>query len=299
MNYQLKIQGLNKEYVHKKQKIHALKNIDLTIPHHRIVGLIGPNGAGKTTLLKTIAGQLFPTEGTLTVANRNIHKTPDSYEVCLVNDYEPLYTLHRIHTLLDIARLHFPDWDDDYAMDLLEIFQLNASKKYNQLSKGQRGLVSIIIALASKAPITMFDETHISLDVIMRQKFFDLLLEEYTDTRRTFIISTHYMNEASNLFEDVIMMNDGEILLHEEKDILDHKIWTITGDSSIGRSLLEKDCILKENTFGKTTEFHYYGTLSENVKAALTGYDFHITRSSLETFFLNTIHKEATNEQHQ
>ncbi len=299
MNHQIQIKGLYREYAHKKQITHALKNINLTIPHHRIVGLIGPNGAGKTTLLKTIAGQLFPTTGTLTVADTNIHKAPESYQVCLVNDYEPLYTLHRIHTILDIGRLHYPNWDNDYAVDLMDSFQLNPSKKYNQLSKGQRGLVGIIIALASKAPITIFDETHISLDVIMRQKFFDLLLEEYTDSTRTFIISTHYMNEASNLFEDVIMMNNGEILLHEEKDTLDHKIWTITGDGSIGRSLLEEDSILKENSFGKTSEFHYYGTLSENVKAALTGYDFHITRSSLETFFLNTIHKEATNEQHQ
>lgn len=299
MTHQLEIQGLYKKYTHKKTTVHALKNIDLRIPHHRIVGLIGPNGAGKTTLLKTIAGQIFPTKGTLSIADKNIYKAPNPYQVCLVNDYEPLYTLHRIHTILDIARLHYPNWDKVYAADLLDTFQLNISKKYNQLSKGQRGLVGIIIALASKAPITLFDETHISLDVIMRQKFFNLLLEEYTDSDRTFILSTHYMNEASNLFEDIIMMKDGEILLHEEKDSLDHKIWTITGDSSIGRNLLEKDSILKENTFGKTSEFHYYGLLSETVKAALTGYDFQITRSSLETFFLNTIHKEASNEQHQ
>jgi len=296
MNSQLYIKDLNKTYCHKKNTSHALKEINLTIPKHRIVGLIGPNGAGKTTLLKTIAGQLFPTHGKIsyTIGEESIYKS--SYQVCLVQEYEPLFTLHRIKTILEIARYHYPNWDDSYAERLISIFQLDLSKKYTQLSKGQRGLVGIIIALASQAPITIFDETHISLDVIMRQCFFDLLLEAYTESQRTFILSTHYLNEVSNLFEDIIIMDQGQILLHEEKNALDDMTWTIIGDHEIGYSLLDKSHILNTKTLGKTTEFHYFGLINTTLKSALKNYNFNISRSSLETFFLNIIQKEIYND---
>jgi ABC-2 type transport system ATP-binding protein len=292
MDNTIHIHGISKTYTHKKKTNHALVNIDLTIPSNRIVGLIGPNGAGKTSLLKILAGHIFPSQGSIEFTNSKIHNKNQAYQVCMVQEYEPLYTLHRVKDILEISCSHYPNWEKSYVQKLINIFQLDVSKKYSQLSKGQRGLVSIIIGLSSMAPVTVFDETHISLDIIMRQRFFDLLLEAYTDSQRTFILSTHYINEASNLFEDIIMMDKGKILLHEEKDTLDNKTWTIVGDTHKGYSLLEDQNILKATNFGQLTEFHYFGNLSENTKVALKNYDFTVNRSSLETFFLNTLLKE-------
>lgn len=295
MDNTLHIRGVSKTYTHKKKTYQALVNIDLTIPSNRIVGLIGPNGAGKTSLLKILAGHIFPSQGHVEFTDPMTSNTNQAYQVCMVQEYEPLYTLHRVKNIFEISRNHYPNWDEAYAQKLISTFQLDVSKKYSQLSKGQRGLVSIIIGLASMVPITIFDETHISLDIIMRQRF-DLLLDAYTDNNRTFILSTHYINEASNLFENIIMMDKGTVVLHEEKDSIDNKAWTIVGDTNKGYSLLEEKNILKATNFGHQTEFHYFGNLSENTKTALKNYDFTISRSPLESFFLNTLLKEEQND---
>lgn len=294
MDNQIHIENLNKYYTHKKKIIKALDDISLSLPSHRIIGLIGPNGAGKTTLIKAISGQIFPTNGGIRFNEASNHTF--SYMVCAVNDNEDQFTLHKISTILEIACFHYPTWDQEYANDLIQAFKIDASKKYAKISKGQRGLVNIIVALASKAPITIFDETQISLDPLMRQKFFELILDEYNSTERTFIISTHYINEISNLFEDIIILNQGKVLLHDVKDSIDQKSFTLIGDTTIGKELLNHKNILKENTFGNRSEFHYFGDLPANIRTSLEIHDFTISNTSLEHFFLNILHKEGQHE---
>ena len=95
---------------------------------------------------------------------------------------------------------------------MLEEFGLNPKKKISQLSKGQMSMVTILIALASLAPVTILDEPAAGLDVVMRERFYQLLLEDFARTGRTFIVSTHIIEEASSVFENVIILDHGRIL---------------------------------------------------------------------------------------
>ena len=93
----------------------------------------------------------------------------------------------------------YPRWDEEYARRLLKEFGVEEKKRVSQLSKGQLSMVTILIALASNAPITILDEPVAGLDVVARERFYQLLLEDYARTGRTFIISTHIIEEALSL----------------------------------------------------------------------------------------------------
>lgn len=101
------------------------------------------------------------------------------------------------------------------ADELIEKFELNTKQRINKMSKGMLSMVTIIVALASKADFTFLDEPVAGLDVVMREYFYHKLMEEYTETGRTFVISTHIIEEAADLMEEVIMIKDGSLLLKE------------------------------------------------------------------------------------
>ncbi|MEG1932596.1 MAG: AAA family ATPase, partial [Pygmaiobacter sp.] len=103
---------------------------------------------------------------------------------------------------------------------LVKEFELTVKKRIGKLSKGMMSMVTIIVALASGADITLLDEPVAGLDVVMRERFYALLLENYSETGRTFVISTHIIEEAANIFEEVIILNRGKLLLKENTEDL-------------------------------------------------------------------------------
>ena len=137
-------------------------------------------------------------------------------EICFSRELQP--TLFsgpnnlKVSHYLRSAAIYYPGWDKEYAQTLLEEFGLNPKKKISQLSKGQMSMVTILIALASRAPVTILDEPASGLDVVMRERFYQLLLEDFAQTGRTFIVSTHIIEEAASVFENVIILDHGRIL---------------------------------------------------------------------------------------
>lgn len=209
----LKAQGLCKSYGANQ----VLFNLDLDIEPGKIYGLIGRNGAGKTTLLGILTGQNTKDSGTVTYGDQPVWENQAVLDqLCFSRELQP--TLFsgannlKISYYLRSAAIYYPGWDKEYAQKLLEEFGLNPKKKISQLSKGQMSMVTILIALASRAPVTILDEPAAGLDVVMRERFYQLLLEDFAQTGRTFIVSTHIIEEASSVFENVIILDHGRIL---------------------------------------------------------------------------------------
>lgn len=115
------------------------------------------------------------------------------------------------------------------ADELIEKFELNTKQRINKMSKGMLSMVTIIVALASKADFTFLDEPVAGLDVVMREYFYHKLMEEYTETGRTFVISTHIIEEAADLMEEVIMIKDGSLLLKENTQDLLERSYHVSG----------------------------------------------------------------------
>lgn len=209
----LKAQGLCKSYGANQ----VLFNLDLDIEPGKIYGLIGRNGAGKTTLLGILTGQNTKDSGTVTYGDQPVWENQAVLnEICFSRELQP--TLFsgpnnlKVSHYLRSAAIYYPGWDKEYAQTLLEEFGLNPKKKISQLSKGQMSMVTILIALASRAPVTILDEPASGLDVVMRERFYQLLLEDFAQTGRTFIVSTHIIEEAASIFENVIILDHGRIL---------------------------------------------------------------------------------------
>ena len=223
---QLVCENIAKQY--KKKEV--LHDINLTIEQGKIYGLVGRNGAGKTTLLSIMTAQNPATAGTVTLDGMPVWENQKALDhLCFSRELNTLSVLGpntiKVKEYLQMARTYYPNWDREMEKRLVAQFELNPKKKISKLSKGMLSMVTIIVALASKADITILDEPVAGLDVVARDDFYRLLLEEHEATGRTFIVSTHIIEEAANVFEEVIFLKDGDILLKENtQDLLDRAV---------------------------------------------------------------------------
>lgn len=217
----------------------VLKDINLTLEKGKIYGLIGRNGAGKTTLLSILSSQNPFTSGSVTWNGEEIWENQRALNhICFSRELSQNLmgsnaNNMKVKEYLKIASYYFPNWDLAMAGNLIEKFELDIKQKISKLSKGMLSMVTIIVALASKAEFTFLDEPVAGIDIVMREYFYKRLLQEYMETGRTFIISTHIIEEASDLFEEVIMIKKGELLLKENTQELLARAFCISGLSEV------------------------------------------------------------------
>ena len=208
---ELKAKGITKKYGTKE----VLHGIDLTLEKGKIYGLIGRNGAGKTTLLSILTSQNPATEGSVTFDEMQVWENPEALKhLCFSRELNQLQGSNanamKVKEYLWAAATFFPYWDKEMAQKLVDIFKLDVKQKISKLSKGMCSMVTIIVGLASKAEFTIFDEPVAGLDVVAREKFYEILVEEFMETKRTFVVSTHIIEEASDIFEEVILLDKGK-----------------------------------------------------------------------------------------
>lgn len=224
-------------------KKEVLKGVDLTIEPGHIYGLIGRNGVGKTTLLSILTGQNRAGAGEITYNGQPVWENETALSaLCFSRELSPTILFGQ-NTLkakeyLKSASCFYPNWDASYADFLIKEFGIDKNKKICKMNKGMMSLVTITIALASGAPITILDEPVAGLDVYMRDRFYALLLEEYARSNRTFILSTHIIEEAANVLEEIIILNDGVVRLKENtQDLIDSCLYVNGLDEVVDRAV--------------------------------------------------------------
>lgn len=226
----LRAEALVKAYG-KKEVLHG---VDAAFEPGHIYGLIGRNGAGKTTLLGCLTGQLRITGGMVSYGGAPVWENAKALgEICFSRELSPMLLFgqntYKVKEYLRAARYYYPHWDEEYARRLIKEFGLEEKKRICRLSKGMLSMVTIVLALASRAPVTILDEPVAGLDIVARERFYQLLLEDYAETGRTFIVSTHILDEASNVFEQVLVMDDGRIIENAPTDELVSQFHHISG----------------------------------------------------------------------
>lgn len=214
----------------------ALKDVTFSLEKGKIYGMIGRNGAGKTTLLSVMSGQSRATVGEVTLDGAGVWENQTSIDrICFSREINPLTLFGpnnmKVKELLKLAGIYYTSWDVDMADRLVKLFELDVKKRISKMSKGMLSMVTIIIAMASKAEFTFLDEPVAGLDVVAREEFYKLLLEEYEESGRTFVISTHIIEEAQGLFEEVIVMKEGKMILKENTLELLDRSFHISGPS--------------------------------------------------------------------
>lgn len=222
----IKTNNLNKTYGKKK----AVEDFTIELESGKVYGLLGRNGAGKTTILKMISGLILPSSGELEVFGGNPFENANILEkICLVLETQLWSTNEKVTNVFKICSEVYPNWDMEYAGKLLKKFNLDKSKKIKQLSRGMVSSVFIVVGLASKAELTIFDEPTLGLDAAIREMFYNEIINEAQDSERTFILSTHLIEEVHRLFEEVIIVDQGKLKTYQPLETLRRSGYYVSG----------------------------------------------------------------------
>lgn len=206
----------------------VLKNITLSIDEPGIYCLLGRNGAGKTTLLKSIAGYQNITSGTIQVDGRTITTATLDTGVSYIENFAKHFNLP-VRRLLRIAAEVNPNYDYDFASEMMERFELDGKKKFNHLSLGMKTMVSTIICLASNKDVILLDEPVLGFDAIMRVEFYDMLAESFQKHPRIIIVSTHIIEEIAKTIQKLIIIAKGSIRFFDTLQAVETKAFCVSG----------------------------------------------------------------------
>lgn len=293
MSKRLTAQGIRKAYGGKD----VLRDVNLELEEGKIYGLIGRNGAGKTTLLSILTAQNPATAGTVHLDGQPVWENPDALgQICFARELGQMSANTgnlKVKEYLKVASIYLPRWDQAMADSLVKKFGLEVKKRINKLSKGMASMVTIVVALASKAPFTFLDEPTAGLDVVAREQFYQLLLDEYTETGRTFVLSTHIIEEAADIFEEVIILDQGKLILKENtQDLLDRSYFISGHEQEVDGAV----AFLKSHHEERMGRSKGVTVLLEPGQTIPGEYDVSIQKPSLQKVFVALCGEEAGRE---
>ena len=207
----------------------ALDDVTFDVQGASVTGLLGRNGAGKTTLLRILAGHEFASAGTVTVLGASPVENETVLRQMVFVREDQSYPDLKVRRAVQVASWFYPNWSHELADELLEEFNLPLDRKVRKLSRGMRSALGIVIGLAARAEVTLFDEPYAGLDPVSRQMFYDRLLADYAEHPRTVLLSTHLIDEAAGLFERVVVIDRGRIVLNSAADDLRGAATSVSG----------------------------------------------------------------------
>ena len=192
----------------------ALDGIDLRLEEGRILGLIGPNGAGKSTAINAILG-LTPYQGQLRVLGCDPWAARDRLmrDVAFIADVAVLPRWLRVSQALDYVAAVHPRFDRARAEQLLARTSIGRSSRVRELSKGMITQLHLALVMAIDAKLLVLDEPTLGLDILYRKQFYDSLLTDYFDRKRTILVTTHQVEEIQNVLTDFVFIHRGRIVL--------------------------------------------------------------------------------------
>jgi ABC-2 type transport system ATP-binding protein len=249
----------------------AVDRLSFELVGGAIHGVLGRNGSGKTSILSVVAAFRRATSGRVTVDGRPVFENPAVVrDVCFIRGAGDTVTHDwpddKVSDALALAATVRPRWDGAFADRLLERFQLSRRSRLSELSRGQRSAVGITLGLASRAPITIFDESYLGLDAPSRYAFYDLLLADFAEHPRTFVISTHLIEEVASLFEQVLIIDQGRRLFQGDPDDLRERGATVTGPAGDVDRFTAGLEVLSTRELGPTRQVTVYGVLDDDTR---------------------------------
>lgn len=222
----LEMQHLNKFY----GKTQALNDVTVTFESEKIYGLLGRNGAGKTTLLNLIANRIFTPYGSILLDGEEIEENDKALSKLFLVNSDNLYPKHMtVEKAFRLTKSFYKEFDLEKAYDFAKQFSLHTSARIGALSTGYQTIFKDILALSMDLPYILMDEPALGLDANHRELLYRLLVTEYAEKPRTYILSTHLIDEIATVIENVVILDEGKILADETCEALLSRGYTATG----------------------------------------------------------------------
>ncbi|GGP13146.1 ATP-binding cassette domain-containing protein [Oceanobacillus neutriphilus] len=273
----------------------AIDQVSFQLQAGKIHGLLGRNGAGKTTLLSVLSAFRKADAGSLIIDGENPFENPRIMQdtVFIFDQQKDLeYTYDKVDEMLKEMAYFRPNFDEAYAFELVKKFKLPLNKKVNQLSKGKKSAFQAIIGLASRAPLTIFDEAYVGMDAPTREIFYKEILNDQEVYPRTIIFSTHLVSEADYLFDEVLMIHNGKVLLQDTNEQVISKGFSLTGSLEQIDAFSKDLDVLNSQVLGGTKSVTVYGELSEKQRNAANQAGIEIGVLSLHDLFVHLTKEE-------
>lgn len=266
----------------------ALDSVQTSISPGLVYGLIGRNGAGKTTLLSLLASYRRPDTGRV-----HVHGDDPFEDAARMSAVHFIFARDvsdesdTVEETLEHCARYRSDFDLAYALELAKRFGLDRSKALSALSLGMQSAVNAIEGLASGAALTLFDEVHHGMDAPSRNLFYDTILDRREATGRTFIVSTHLVSEAAYLFDHVLILDNGRLVLDEPQDELLERGVTVTGDAANVDRFTAGKTVIDRKILGPTAAAMLYGTLCDEDRASARDAGLELSPASLQDLFIH------------
>lgn len=277
----------------------ALRRLNFSLQGNGIYGLLGRNGSGKTTLLSVIAGFRRATEGDVLIDGEPVFENPVAMrKVCLIREGgDTVDGSSPLADALGFAADMRPNWDATYADELRERFKLSPKKKVGELSRGQRAALAVTLGLASRAPVTMFDEAYLGMDAPSRYLFYDELLRDFMEHPRLVIVSTHMIEEVSSLFGEVLILQEGRLALHDDAEAFRSRGARVTGTHDAVDRFVHGMTVLDRRQLGPTSSAVVYGTLDDEHRRKAADAGIELGPLPLQDLFVHlTARTEESND---
>lgn len=211
MSNLIEIKNLSKVYGRNKK---ALNDVSLSIPEGKIIGLLGPNGSGKTTLLKIINGLLKDYTGEILIDKHSIGPYSKSI-ISFLSDEPYFFDWMKVKDALKMFEDIYTDFCREKALKIMERYSIEESMDIKTMSKGTKEKFQLALVMARNAKLLILDEPIGGVDPAAREVILDTILSNYSE-EQTIIIATHLIADIEKIFDSVIFIKDGEIVLQEE-----------------------------------------------------------------------------------
>lgn len=272
----------------------ALDNVTLNFAKDQIHGLLGRNGAGKTTLMSVMTAQDWPSDGQVHVFGQAPHENEQVLpEICFVREDQRYPEDAMAKHAFTAAADAFENWDEDFAQQLITDFRLPEKTTIKKMSRGQKSAVGVIIGLASRAPLTVFDEPYMGLDAVARQLFYDRLLQDYAENPRTIVLSSHLIDEIAHLLEHVVVIDQGKILVNESAEELHGRAVTLVGKADAVDQVIGDREVLEREELGRIVRTTVLGRLSAEERRLVAELDLDVIPVSLQQLIVHMTRNNA------
>lgn len=240
----------------------ALDGLSLALEGNKIIGLIGRNGSGKTSLLSLLAAFRKKTSGEIQINGEPVFENAAlTSQIAFIRESgDTVEGSEKVSEAMRYAANLRPHWSAAYAQQLIDRFEIPTGSRIDQLSRGKRSALGIVLGMAARVPVTIFDETYLGMDAPSRYAFYDEILRDYAEHPRMFIISTHLIEEVSRIFEEVVIIDDGRLLVHDDVDTLLNQGVSITGLAATVDQFAEGRTVIGERQLGRTKSVMLYGS---------------------------------------
>ena len=245
----IQARGLSLRY---GQKL-ALDNLTFNLAKGRVVGLLGHNGAGKTSLMKALVG-LHATEGELSVLGVQPRRQRVELleSLAYIPDVAVLPRWAKVSQLIELMSGLHPRFSAERARSLIQRTSVGLNDKVKTLSKGMVAQVHLALVAAIDARLMILDEPTLGLDVISRKAFYEMLLDEWCDGERSVLISTHQVEEIETLLSDVLMLNEGQLVLSISLEDIDRRFVALSFDAAAAQAVAAAHPLLRYRVGGLT-----------------------------------------------